>query len=191
MNLQPAWIEYTHTHTDKYKHILKNTLVCLLGWSIWLAYWLIQFNVMHMVSRQTGNCGTELRRFYYTWLHCLNNSYINSELDLCRRECQCDTKCWIWFIWKITWYPLHINSVTSIQVRGKPWHMHGSSALSLCVEKQFLSCSCRSSDTHWHTHTHTHTHTYTHRHTQSIPPPLEFQRYPYHLHNMEFYLIAL
>lgn len=57
--------------------------------------------------------------------------------------------------------------------------MHGSSVLSVFVEKQFLSCSCRSTDTHTYTHTH------------NPSPPLEFLRHPYRLHNMVFYLIAL
>lgn len=141
---------HTHTHRDKYKHILKNTL-CL--W-IWYAYRLILSSMSCTWSQmQTGNCRTESKEggFYYTWLHCLSNSYINSELDLCQRDCQCDTKCRTCFLWKITLQPPHMNSVISIQVRGKPWHMHGSSALSFFVGKQFLSC--RSTDTYTHSYT--------------------------------------
>lgn len=140
MNLQSVW---TNTHTDRYKHVKTHLFIfcdepiCLLTAS--------DFSFMHMSPMQTGNW-KQIRRVYYTWLHCLNNSYINSELDLCQRDCQCDTKscffsgrlCCILFTW-IQSHPhtLEVSHDTCMVV-----------VLFLFLTgKLFLSCSCRSTDT--------------------------------------------
>lgn len=121
---------------------------------IWYAYCLIRISVSCTWSQMQNSNWKQIRPFYYTWLHWLNNSYINSELDLCQRDCQCDIKCFF-VLFFLENYVFSSHEVSRIHTTwGQPWHMHGISARSFFTnqrekkKKPFLSCSCRSTDTH-------------------------------------------
>lgn len=161
MNLQPILMENRQISKNTY---LK-TLICSDDRFIRLT--VCFFISVSCTSSQMQTSNSEKRRLlYYTWLHCLNNSYINSELDLHQRERQCDTKCC--FFSKIMLHPLHMYSVTSTQAGGKPWHMHGSSTLFFYLLKSHFSAAAVGVLTHIYIHTLAHTHTHTNKQPTSL-----------------------